>query len=158
MEVDYKKLVLFEHPRWIWQLHNNQSYLGRTLLILKREILSSWVHSRISEQKDLVLHCKEIEDFLVSLFTPDRFNYGQLGNIYPVVHFHIVPRYEEPRIWINPISDKKHKFVDKNWGRNWAPTPKSPISIEETYQFRDWLASEYLKFRESSLSAPKISR
>lgn len=78
------------------------------------------------------------ERLVEQLFSPDRFNYSQMGNEYPQLHVQAVPRYASDRSWGHRV------FQDKNWGHNWAPTPPSPLTLEETYDFASWIRSEIL--------------
>ncbi len=71
---------------------------------------------------------------MATSFAPDRFNYAQLGNIYPRLHCHAVPRYAAPREW------RGITFTDRRWGKNWPPTPSSPMPLSETYAFAEWVA------------------
>jgi len=45
-----------------------------------------------------------------SAVKPDRFNYLQMGNALPHLHFHAIPRYASPRIFINK------EWVDETYG------------------------------------------
>lgn len=59
-------------------------------------------------------------------------NYAALSNTSPVVHVHIIPRYEHSRKFAGII------FVDSRWGANYAPYDKSYIVDESVlFQIRD---------------------
>lgn len=138
--MNFQRLQFHESRFWIWQVHENQSYLGRVVLLLKRDTHESCAHCTPEEWSDLRLQFQLYERFISSLFTPDRMNYGQLGNIFNRLHFHLVPRYETSRTWDGI------EFHDHNWGKNWAPTPKSPLTEEQAYKFADWLREEFQAF------------
>lgn len=129
MKIDFDRLVLRSSPYWVWQVHENQSFIGRTVLRLKRETTGSISTLEEQEWASLLSEVRLWELWLSSLFSPDRFNYAQLGNIYPRLHVHAVPRYAAPRSW-NSVT-----FLDSRWGHNWSPTPRSPISLNQTYEF-----------------------
>jgi diadenosine tetraphosphate (Ap4A) HIT family hydrolase len=135
--IDFKRLQFYESDFWIWQIHENQSYLGRIILMLKRDLDLSCAFCTDQEWLSLKSNFALYEEFLNSVFRPDRYNYGQLGNIFPQLHFHIVPRYKSNRSW-NSI-----EFQDLKWGRNWSPSPKSPITVEDTYNFSSWLKEKF---------------
>jgi len=45
---------------------------------------------------------------LNKIWQPDRWNYAQLGNITPHLHFHFIPRYKDKRIFEDTaFSDKR---------------------------------------------------
>jgi diadenosine tetraphosphate (Ap4A) HIT family hydrolase len=141
--IDFDRLRLRARPLWTWQLHENQSFLGRLVMRLNRASLASIAD--LSTEEWLALHSevRQIELWLTRIFVPDRFNYAQLGNIYPQLHIHVVPRYRDPREWGGV------RFVDPKWGRNWAPTPRSPLSLSATYDLASWLRRHADEFFES---------
>lgn len=132
-QVDYERLEIAEIDGWVWQLHENQSYLGRLIIRMTRPELGSLAQCSIDEWLALHRNIGQYEKFMRAIFTPTRFNYGQLGNEFPQLHVHAVPRYAEAREW------RGHTFTDERWGKNWAPTPASKLSLEETYALASWL-------------------
>lgn len=135
-EIDFDRLVVFNEGPWIWQVHENQCYLGRMILRLDRPECGSLAHCSESEWRALLRNVRSFERVIGQLFAPDRYNYGQLGNIYHQMHVHAVPRYTSPRQWDGVT------FVDTAWGQNWAPVPESPLGLERTYALAVWLRSE----------------
>lgn len=129
----FDQLELLAGDDWIWQLHENQSYLGRMILRLRRETTHSLATCTREEWDSLQTHLRAYETFLSRLFSPDRYNYCQLGNIYEQLHVHAIPRYRSLRSWCS------YEFHDRRWGRNWPPAPVSPLTQEATYQFAKWL-------------------
>lgn len=125
--IAFKRLELRHTQHWIWLLHENQSFLGRTVLRLKRPTEGSLVDLTTAEWASLRTELALFEHWLRGVFAPDRFNYAQLGNVYQQLHIHAVPRYRESRSWTGT------EFPDLRWGRNWAPTPRSPIRMDRTY-------------------------
>ena len=145
---DYQRLQFHETKHWVWQVHENQSYIGRTILLLKRNTELSFAQCSDEEWLHLKKHCLIYEEFLNALFKPDRFNYGQFGNIYPKLHIHLVPRYRSPRTWTNPAGSHTVTFIDHRWGSNWAPTLPSPMSIDDTYNFAEWFGTQFRLFTD----------
>jgi len=131
--IDFSRLEVRWTECWIWQIHENQSFLGRTLLRLRRDNEGSLADLSEDEWQSLRAEVRLFERFLVDVFRPDRFNYAQFGNVYHQLHIHAVPRYRKPRIW------QGLEFHDVRWGANWAPTPPSPVSIAETYALAQWV-------------------
>ena len=134
--VDYARLEVGGVGCWIWQAHENQYYLGRLIIRLARVETQSLSKCTMEEWTSLHENIRRYENILRRLFEPDRFNYGQLGNTYPQLHVHAVPRYMSKRDW------RGITFEDKRWGDNWSPTPRSPLSLEKTYEFAAWFRSE----------------
>lgn len=137
--IDYERLEIFRLGQWVWQIHENQSYLGRTVFRLLRLETKSLRSCTPEEWKELHVCICRFEGLMDSLFAPDRYNYSQLGNTFSQLHVHAVPRYASQRTWLNA------RFVDKMWGKNWSPTPRSPLTMAETYRFADWLRPKILR-------------
>ncbi len=92
------RLTEFEHS--VAFLHQDQSYLGRSLLILKRHC------DHLHEVPEQLLapfnrEMRQLADALFSLLQPDRLNYAMLGNHVSHVHWHIIPRYQGDPNWGN---------------------------------------------------------
>lgn len=141
---DFNQLEIWSGSSWIWQLHENQSYLGRCVLRLRRVSEGSLTDLLTGEWLDLHHDMKLLEKYLQRRFSPDRMNYAQLGNEYPRLHIHAVPRYASPR------NHRGVQFVDRNWGQNWSPTPESPIDVLHTYAVASELRLEIRHFMEQA--------
>jgi diadenosine tetraphosphate (Ap4A) HIT family hydrolase len=132
-KVNYEALEIYVYGGWIWQVHENQSYLGRLIFRLRRADLGSLADCTPQEWLSLHRSIAMYEALIRSLFQPDRFNYGQLGNTFHQLRVHAVPRYQKPRVWHGV------EFQDQRWGQNWSPTPKSPLGLNQTYEFVSFL-------------------
>ncbi len=106
------------------------------ILRLGRPETRSLSHCTMDEWVSLHENIRAYENFVQELFSPDRFNYSQMGNAYPQLHVQAVPRYASDRACRGRI------FQDKNWGSNWAPAPRSPLTLQETYEFASWFQAE----------------
>lgn len=148
---DFARLEVHESDHWVWQVHENQSYIGRLVFRLKRNLDLSCAHCTEVEWSSLRFEFLRYERFMESLFSPDRFNYGQLGNVYPQLHFHGVPRYRESRCW------GSCRFVDSRWGRNWSPSPASPLSLPQTYDFAAWFRQKLEEFLVSEVRNKSVT-
>jgi diadenosine tetraphosphate (Ap4A) HIT family hydrolase len=138
-DIDYARLEIYGLGSWIWQVHENQSYLGRLIIRLTRGETGSLAECTAAEWRSLHENICTYETVLKRLLSPDRFNYGQLGNTYAQLHVHAVPRYASVRVW------RGITFEDKRWSDNWSPTPQSPLTLEETYELASWFRSEILR-------------
>lgn len=134
--VDYAQLQIYRMGPWIWQVHENQSYLGRLIFRLDRSETGSLAQCNNIEWLSLHENIQAYEQLWQHFFGPDRFNYSQMGNVFSQLHVQAVPRYKSERVWRHRI------FIDAKWGQNWAPTPDSPLTLKETYDFAAWLQNE----------------
>lgn len=132
-QIDFLRLEVRRTATWVWQLHENQSYLGRCVLRLRREFLGSLAELAEDEWLSLRHEMVLYERIIREIFKPDRFNYGQLGNVFPQLHVHAVPRYQSERAWGGVT------FIDHRWGSNWAPNPESPLAVSRGYELAKWL-------------------
>ncbi|MGI4789691.1 MAG: HIT family protein [Janthinobacterium lividum] len=106
--------VILENDSWTLVLNENQATLGRVFFALNRhetdiarltdaEVVSLWAFVR------------ETKEALTALFAPDHFNYMFLMNLTPHVHFHIFPRYAQPREFGGL------RFTDDQYGDHYDP-------------------------------------
>ena len=104
-------------------MNENQATLGRVFFALNRhetdvaaladaEVLSLWAFVR------------ETKAALSALFVPDHFNYMFLMNLTPHVHFHIFPRYAQPREFHGQT------FTDSFYGDHYDPTESRALDAE----------------------------
>jgi|SRR5690625_384756 len=102
------ELSIQEFKYWIVSLRPKQPTLGSLILSLKREC-SSLGELTTTESLEMGEVFKYIENILNKSFKPDKINYLVLMMIDHQVHFHIIPRYKNYRIFNNIT------FVDKCW-------------------------------------------
>ena len=106
--------VVLPNDFWTLVLNENQATLGRVFFALNRhetdianltdaEVLSLWAFVR------------ETKAALLALFAPDHFNFMFLMNLTPHVHFHIFPRYANPREFHGQT------FTDSRYGDHYDP-------------------------------------
>ncbi len=124
-----QELIIKQTDGWTWSAFPNQCYLGRVQFTLRRKCEGSLASLSQEEWSDLRVCLVEYEELIGKAFAPDRFNYVQLGNVWPQVHVHAIPRYQKPPTW-NGIA-----FPDTRWGDVPLPEPDSPISEEQTLAF-----------------------
>jgi len=118
-----KSLDIKEFKFWTLALNSNQSYLGRSICYLHtyKENITELTDEEFLELKAII---KKWQDALTKLWKPDFWNYSQLGNATPHIHFHFVPRYKEKRTFDGA------EFVDERWGKNYNPSPARPVDKE----------------------------
>src|SRR5690554_5886595 len=93
---EFEKYRIAEFNNWRIELHSNQAYLGRCIIVLKNhaEDLFDLNEEKI---KELFEVGKNLRNALNKSFKPDLFNYSSLGNEVRHLHLHVVPRYETIR-------------------------------------------------------------
>jgi diadenosine tetraphosphate (Ap4A) HIT family hydrolase len=94
----YPATLLEEFEHWLILLRPAQPTLGSLVLAAKSDATA---YSRLPrdafiEQADAVA---VIERGLASFCAYERINYLMLMMVDPNVHFHVIPRYSEPREW-----------------------------------------------------------
>ena len=115
--------IILASDFWTLVLNENQATLGRVFFALRRhetnvaalsdpEVLSLWAFVR------------ETKAALTSLFAPDHFNFMFLMNLTPHVHFHIFPRYSDPREFAGQT------LTDTKYGGHYDPDESRTLSAD----------------------------
>ena len=125
--------IIRESAHWAWKVFENQAHLGHVMFIARRETEGSLVDCSSTEWQNLHFEIALYERVLTELFAPDRFNYGQFGNVWGQLHVHVYPRYEQAPEW-NGMS-----FSDVQWGAPPIPELPSPLEGRELEAFASWL-------------------
>lgn len=114
----YPQTLVQEYEGWVVLLRNDQVTLGSLVLAVKDDAtsLSGVSPDTLGELRSVT---EDIERALAATFVPDKLNYLMLMMVDPHVHFHVLPRYAEPRD-IAGVS-----FVDRAW-------PKPPVLSDVT--------------------------
>ena len=104
----YPATLIKEFDHWVVLLRPAQVTLGSLVLAAKGDATaySQLPREAFVEQAEAVA---AIERALTAFTGYERINYLMLMMVDPNVHFHVVPRYSEPRRW-NGIS-----FPDEGW-------------------------------------------
>lgn len=92
----YPDTLIAESPHWTVQLRPQQATLGAVVLIAKAEVVAfgDLPDPAFAEQAKMV---RGIEGALSELFAYDKVNYLMLMMKDPHVHYHVLPRYAQPR-------------------------------------------------------------
>ena len=94
----YPATLLHELQYWLILLRPAQVTLGSLILAAKSDATaySELSSDAFAEQAEAV---RLIERALASFTAYERINYLMLMMVDPHVHFHVIPRYSEPRRW-----------------------------------------------------------
>jgi len=126
---EFTQGFLKEYNHWVLEVSYRQHTPGCYIIFAKRDGIEKISELHLQEIDELRQVMGEIEDTLlkIDMFRPDRFNYFQLGNYLPHLHFHGVPRYKSMRNF-----DGK-EWKDKTWGDLpiWLQDDVSPDFVAE---------------------------
>ena len=94
----YPVTLVREYEHWLVLLRPAQVTLGSLVMAAKSEAttFAGLPREAFAEQADVVA---AIEAALARFTRHDRINYLMLMMVDPNVHFHVIPRYSEPRSW-----------------------------------------------------------
>lgn len=122
--------LIFETNYWQVLLAEDQTYLGRAVIILKRpcSTLSGLSAEEFADFYEIV---KRYEKALANTFQATMFNWTCLMNDYykeaepkPQVHWHCRPRYK------NPVNFSGEIFADPNFGHHYERGVERKVSKE----------------------------
>lgn len=127
--------VIFETEYWRIVLHENQSYLGRTIVCLKRPCgdIACVTQDELNEWHIIA---RMMQDAAHAAFGMDASNWDEtsfdwallMNHAYrddpptPLVHWHFVPRYR------NPVTFAGEVFTDDRFGSNWREKPERKVN------------------------------
>ncbi len=109
-DFDNESLIIKEYDYWKLSVAESQILLGWTHASLKRHIhfFEELKDEELLELRSIV---NDIKRALRKTFKPDWFNIMQLGNMTKRLHFQLVPRYKEKRVFAGRV------FIDKTFGK-----------------------------------------
>ena len=133
----YPATLLREFEHWVILLRPAQVTLGSLVLAAKSDATAYHQIPReaFAEQADAV---QAIEAALASFTQYERLNYLMLMMVDPNVHFHVIPRYSEPRQWAGI------EFPDAGWP---GPPQLASAFALEADQLRELTTEMALNFR-----------
>lgn len=117
-----KELEIINWGTWTLSLRPQQVTLGSLVLSLNRPC-PHLGEMTIEETADLAMAFRQLESLLNQAFQIDKINYLALMMVDHQVHFHIIPRYEQRRIF------NANTYEDKDWPK--PPNLLESIAIEE---------------------------
>lgn len=118
----YPHSLVKEYEHWEIYLRHNHVALGSLVLICRAGV-ESFHDISVEANSEMHVCITEIEKTLTKLRQYDKINYLMLMMKDPEVHFHIIPRYEEPREF------QGITLKDNAW-------PKAP-DMDNPYIFKD---------------------
>lgn len=124
MAEDFSKNLVKGYKYWEIYVHENQGYLGRCVVWCKREDALDLADSTPEEQEELFLVLRDLRQAIKKVFQPDWLNYSFLGNETRHLHGHFIPRYAEPKIFMDIM------FEDKFYGHNYKTDHSFKTSAE----------------------------
>jgi diadenosine tetraphosphate (Ap4A) HIT family hydrolase len=113
MADDFSKNLIKVYEHWEIYVHENQGYLGRCVVWCKRDNACDLADATPEEQTELFLALHDLRDATKKVFQPDWFNYSFLGNETRHLHCHFIPRYAQPKTFMDVV------FEDKLYGHNY---------------------------------------
>jgi glycerol-3-phosphate cytidylyltransferase len=121
----YPQNLIKSYTHWHLLLRPKQPTLGSLVLICKEHVhnYADISAAAMSEQKKII---GEIESILKHRFDYSKMNYLMLMMVDPAVHFHIIPRYE------NPAEFCDREYIDKTWPE--APDLSLDLKLSDVYQ------------------------
>ena len=132
----YPATLVAELDHWAILLRPAQVTLGSLVLAAKNDATAygALPKEAFAEQAEAIV---AIERALASFCAYERINYLMLMMVDPHVHFHVIPRYSEPRAW-NGI-----EFADAGWPGAPQLAGALQLSAEQIGTLVDELASNF---------------
>ena len=104
----YPETLLREFDNWAVLLRPAQVTLGSLVLAAKSDA-TAFADLPAEAFAEQALAVRSIETALAAFCGYERINYLMLMMVDPNVHFHVIPRYSEPRQWDGV------EFADEGW-------------------------------------------
>lgn len=104
----YPNSLIKEYENWFWLLRPEQITLGSSIIITKSycERFSELTGNQFLELREVV---NDVESSLKQSFNYEKINYLMLMMNDPTVHYHVIPRYSETKVF------KNVDFFDRGW-------------------------------------------
>ena len=138
-----KKYQLYESRSWLVFLSDEQDYIGRCILVLKRHCgsLPELTDEEWDELRDLV---RKVEACLKAVLGATLCNWSCLMNNFykaaapdPHLHIHVRPRYDKP------VPLNGNTYTDSEFGHHYAQKMSGEIPAEDMEEvfsrLKEWL-------------------
>ena len=138
-----KKYQLYESRSWLVFLSDEQDYIGRCILVLKRHCgsLPELTDEEWDELRDLV---RKVEACLKAVLGATMCNWSCLMNNFykkpepdPHLHIHVRPRYDKP------VTLNGNTYTDGEFGHHYAQKKSGVIPAEDMEEvfsrLKEWL-------------------
>lgn len=128
------QLQIAESEHWVWSVRPVQCTLGAGVLSVKEEY-TKFSDLPSEAGSDLMNLVKRVETSLNSSFRYAKINYLMLMMVDPLVHFHVIPRYD------GSVSMFDREWKDTGWPG--PPDLAAPATDDEVlFQIREMLRKE----------------
>jgi diadenosine tetraphosphate (Ap4A) HIT family hydrolase len=101
-------------------LHKIQTYRGYSLLVFDPRHVTRLDQLSDTEHSAFMSDLQRVQKVLMKVVRPDHINVELLGNAFPHLHWHIIPRYKSDPRWGLPI-----------WMTTEAEMPKLKLPAQE---------------------------
>ena len=130
----YMGAVLRAYEYWVLEVSWLQHTLGSFIVFCRRPGVRLMSELNTTELAELKWAMADMESALRRhpVFCPDHFNYLQMGNALPLLHFHGIPRYETERAFCGKV----WKDVNPRRPPTWV---SEEVSSEIVVKMRDLL-------------------
>lgn len=115
-----RKYLLSDTKHWTVYLADEQDYIGRCVIVLKRHC-GSLPELNDDEWMELFLLIKKYEKCIRTVFNAEHCNWSCLMNSFyklpepcPHIHIHVRPRYK------NPVVINGNTYLDNNFGHHYS--------------------------------------
>lgn len=102
------ELVIKEYENWLLLTRVDQATLG-SLVLINKNGAADFGELSSGEMVEMGIVVSEVEKKLKTAFGYDKINYLMLRMKDPEVHFHIIPRYAEDKVFEGRV------YKDENW-------------------------------------------
>ena len=96
LKFNYPQTLVHEYQHWAVVLRPKQVTIGSLVLICKEEA-TQLPHISAEAFAEMQTATRDLEATLKQAFAFDKINYLCLMMVDPQVHFHVIPRYAQPR-------------------------------------------------------------
>jgi len=105
--MDEPELRIAELDRCRVVLNRDQFFPGYTLVFTRHHVTELF-HLDEKARHMVMEEVNDVAATLYKLFRPDKINYELLGNMVPHMHWHIIPRFRDDRLWPRPVWSEQH--------------------------------------------------
>jgi glycerol-3-phosphate cytidylyltransferase len=147
----YPESLIKTYQHWHVLLRPDQVTLGSIVLVCKEHVdaCSDVSITAVMEKKVIIEH---IETILKQTFNYSKINYLTLMMVDPIVHTHIIPRYE------NGATFNDHTFADQSWPLPPVMSDKLEINDDTWHKLLTVLKQKFSKVSSAISRGKKYSR
>ncbi|WP_261815673.1 HIT domain-containing protein [Vibrio gallicus] len=94
--------VIGHFPLSVALLHKD-STVPWVILVPRLESLAEIHHMTGANQQQFLIESQAVMECLEALYSPDKLNFGALGNMVPQLHIHHIARFKDDAAWPGPV-------------------------------------------------------